>query len=119
MQTVMVCEFLKTTHLLSPEKGKQLRDNILSLMEESDLIVLDFDGYEYISSSFFNEALGKILIEKKLTAGKLKQIIQWKNISEDDEIDILLSLENAEIKLRLIQRKIDPEEFYRANLPAF
>ena len=118
MSKIKVCDYLENSHLLSPDKGKELRKKVLDLLNRSESIILDFDGYEYISSSFVNEVLGKVLIEKKWTGEELKRRVKWENLSEDDETDFLISIENAETKLQLIQNNIDPDEFYRANIPA-
>lgn len=118
MQTIKVCEYLNTTHLLSPDKGKVLRDVILKKLANLDKVTIDFEGYEYLSSSFLNEAIGNIIIEQKLSSKNFKERILWKNLSKDDEIDLLLAIENAETRLELVKKKIDPDEFYRSTLPA-
>lgn len=117
MSIIKVCEYLKTSHLLSPDKGKVLKEEIDRLLLDNDQVVLDFQGYEYISSSFLNESFGKLIIENKWSLKDFKERITWKNISEDDETDFLIALNNAETRLNLIINNIDPEKFYRTNLP--
>ena len=118
MLSIKVCDFLKTSHLLSPDNGKKLRENVVEGLSTNDSVELDFQGYEYISSSFLNEILGKLLIDNQWSIGEIKQQVKWINISEDDETDFSIALENAETRLKLIKKNINPEEFYRKQLPA-
>jgi hypothetical protein len=117
MSKIKVCEFLNTSHLLSPDRGKVLKEEIERLLLDNEQVNLDFRGYEYISSSFLNESFGKLIIEKEWTLENFQEKITWKNISEDDETDFLIALNNAETRLNLIKNNIDPEKFYRTNLP--
>lgn len=117
MTVIIVCELLQTTSLLSPDKGRELTEKIRECLQDDADVMLDFRECEYLSSSFLNEAIGKQLIENQWTAAEFKARIQWQNLSEDAEIDLALSLENAETKLHLIRNDIDPEEFYNNNLP--
>jgi len=116
MAIINVCEFLNTNNLLAPDKGRQLRHKILSLLKGNKEIALNFDGYNYISSSFLNESIGKLIVDQELSVDELTSIIKWENISEDDETDFQIAIENAKTRLHLVKNDIDPEEFYRANL---
>lgn len=117
MAKINVCELLKTHNLLSPDKGKELRHKILSLLKKNKEIILNFEGYKYISTTFRNESIGKLIVDKELSDDELTSRIKWENISEDDETDFQIAIENAKTRLHLIENNIDPEEFYRANLP--
>lgn len=117
MAKINVCEFLKTNNLLALEKGEELRHKILNLLQNNKEIILDFEGYDYISSSFLNESIGKLIVDQELSVGELMSRVKLENISEDDEIDFQIAIENAKTRLHLIKSNIDPEEFYRANLP--
>ncbi len=117
MAKINVCEFLKTNNLLAPDKGKELRHKILSLLKDNKETTLNFDSYNYISSAFLNESIGKLIVDQKLSVDELTSRVKWENISEDDETDFLIAIENAKTRLHLIENNIDPEEFYRTNLP--
>lgn len=114
----MVCEYLHNTNLLSPDLGQKLRKKIVTKNNNRNKIILDFAGYDYMSSSFLNQALGYILINKKWSIREFKKNIKWINVNKDDKLDFDLALENARNKLRLIQNNIDPEKFFREHLPA-
>lgn len=115
--TIHVCQLLGTRSLLSPEKGRQLFEKISELLQDENGVVLDFADCQYLSSSFFNESIGKQLIERRWSAAKLQDRIRWENLAEDDEVDLLLAIENAVTKLHLIEKDIDPDDFYENNLP--
>ena len=86
-------------------------------MNNNEEITLNFEGYDYISSSFLNESVGKLIIDQELSVDELKDRIKWENISEEDETDFQIAIENAKTRLHLLKNNIDPEEFYKANLP--
>jgi hypothetical protein len=117
MTKIKVCALLKTSNLLAPEKGETLRESIIQALKESSKVILDFEGYEYISSTFLNESIGKLLIDTKWSKEKLLKKISWCNLADDDETDILIAIENAETRLYLLKNNINLEEFYRSNLP--
>ena len=117
MSLISVCCHLQTSALLSPDKGKALYQEISRILAKNNHVILDFQGCEYLSSSFLNEAIGKQLINNQWSAAEIREKICWQNLSEDDEIDLDVAIENAETKLHLIQNDINPEDFYNTNLP--
>lgn len=117
--TINVCEFLGTVNLLAPNKGQELKNKITLLLCSKQTVTLDFSGYKYLASSFLNEAIGRLIIENQWNSAAFKEKVKWINISEDDEVDIELSIENAKTKLYLIKNKIDERQFYQANLHSF
>jgi hypothetical protein len=108
---------LGSRSLLSPEKGRQLFEKVSELLNDGAEVILDFADCQYLSSSFFNESIGKQLIERRWSAAELQENVRWKNLAEDDEVDLLLAIENAVTKLHLIEKDIDPDDFYENNLP--
>jgi hypothetical protein len=118
MKTIKVCDFLGIENLLSPNKGKVLREEILRILSLQDTVVSDFDGYKYISGSFVNESIGKLCIQNRWSEKTLRKKVTWKNLSDDDEIDILIAIENAQTKIYLIDKNIPQDQFYQQNLHA-
>ncbi len=115
MTRLTVCDFLQSTHLLAPEMADRLRAEITTHMAEGQ-ITLDFINYDYISSSFLNSLLGKLIIEQQWSLEDLLEHIQWENVVEDDEPDFLIAIDNALTKRRLIDNDVDPDEFYNDSM---
>jgi len=118
MKTIKVCDLLGTENLLSPNKGKVLKEEILRILSLQETVVLDFTGYKYIASSFINESIGNLCIQNHWSKKTLLKKVNWINLSEDDEIDILIAIENAQTKIYLIKEKIPQDKFYQENLHA-
>ena len=112
MKKISVVDFLGTTALLSAEKGYALFEEIVELLKVNSKLVLDFSGYEYISSTFLNRSFGKLSVEKNWDAEELKQHIIIKNLNEDDMEDIELSIFNAKERAKLLDKGIDLHNHY-------
>lgn len=119
MTVINVCQYIGTPNLLSPNKGMRLRNKIMGNLKEHISVTLDFSGYKYISSSFLNEAIGKLCFEMNWNLDTFKKKIRWKNLLEDDELDILIAVENSQTKLFLKKNNMNQQKFYQSTLPAF
>lgn len=42
--------------------GKKVRDILLPMIEENDMVILDFEGVNVVSNSFADECLAKLLL---------------------------------------------------------
>jgi hypothetical protein len=112
MSVIKVVELLGTKSLLTAEKGEELFDAIKEAVEKNNIISLDFEGYDYFSSSFINHSIGQICVDKGWDFETYSQHVTLKNVDEDDLVDIKLAVVNAFHKYTLIKNKIDPQKHY-------
>ena len=47
--------------------GKQVREQLLPLIQQNDRVVLDFTGVNVVSNSFADECIAKLLLSMSLT----------------------------------------------------
>ena len=48
--------------------GQRVRESLLPMIEQNDLVVLDFTGVNVVSNSFADECIAKLLLQMMLTA---------------------------------------------------
>jgi hypothetical protein len=119
MKTITVTELLETTCLLAPEKGALLASEIRnSLGFFSHAVVVDFAGYQFLSSAFLNHAFGQLCIDEDWDIEDFRKKISVKGLDEDDLNELELAIDNAEVRRKLMKKGIDPEEYYSRRIPA-
>ncbi|MBU0559950.1 MAG: STAS-like domain-containing protein [Bacteroidetes bacterium] len=119
MKTISVVSLLGTTALLTAEKGIELFEKIIELLKahhESspplEKFILNFEGYEYVSSTFMNRSFGRLCVDKDWTVAKMKQHFFIENLIEDDMEDLELSILNARERSKLLAKGIDLRKHY-------
>ena len=48
--------------------GQRVRESLLPMIDQNDLVVLDFTGVNVVSNSFADECIAKLLLQMMLTA---------------------------------------------------
>ena len=59
--------------------GKRVRESLQPLIEQNDLVVLDFTGVNVVSNSFADECLAKLLLVMSLTELKSRTTFRGLN----------------------------------------
>ena len=59
--------------------GKRVRESLQSLIEQNDLVVLDFTGVDVVSNSFADECLAKSLLVMSLAELKSRTTFRGLN----------------------------------------
>lgn len=106
-----IIDIVGSSSLLAAEKASHLLD-ILKSQSLDETIVLDFDGYDYISSTFINQSIGQLCLDNNWTSEKFFEHFIIENIDEDDLDNIELAISNAYHKSLLQSKSINPEEHY-------
>ena len=113
MQKINVTSILGTTTLLSAEKGLKLLKEILKTFKlGAKKIVVDFNNYNFISSTFINQSFGKLCIMKEWDLEEFKRKVEIVNLDDDDYEDIILSILNAEHRMKAMTKSLDTEEYF-------
>jgi STAS-like domain of unknown function (DUF4325) len=113
MKTIKVVSLFTTSGLLSSEKGKILLENILKSLDNSgSKVVIDFSGYEYLSSSFLNHSFGELIILKNWSMEDFNSNLEIINLMEDDMEDLNLSVFNAIQRKKMLDKGLNPEDVY-------
>ena len=118
MKSIKVVELLSTPCLLAPEKGTSLLSEIQNSIKSSPSVVVDFTGYEFLSSAFLNHAFGQICIDQGWDTDKFHKKVKTKGLDEDDVDELELAIDNVQTRRSLIKQGINPEQYYASRLPA-
>jgi hypothetical protein len=118
MKTINVVEVVGNPCLLAPDKGAQLAAEIQKALRKTSKVAVDFSGYEFLSSSFLNQAFGQLCLDldwnSKAFFGKVKII----GLQQDDLEELELAIDNAQTRRALVKKGISPHEYFSARLPA-
>lgn len=113
MRTIKVVEILGDPVLLAPDKGERIRKEI---EHSKDPVIVDFDGYQFLSSTFLNHAFGQLCINNCWPAATFHEAVKVVNLQDDDIDELDLTIGNAEMRLGMIQKGIDPLEFFATHM---
>lgn len=109
---IKIVELIGNPVLLSPDKAEVLFYTLMTYTFDKNKIVVDFDGYKFLSSTFLNNSFGKIILDLGLNKENYNKKITVKNIRKDDMVDYNLALDNAFTKSKWLSKGIDPQKFY-------
>lgn len=73
------------------DMGMKLRKKLLTLIKESDKVVLDFTGVNVVSNSFADECIAKLLLEMPLD--ELKRRTTFRGLNPLAERSVLVALQ--------------------------
>jgi hypothetical protein len=118
MNTISVVGLIGTPCLLAHEKGEQLRYELEKHLQLSGTVVVDFTGYEFISSTFLNHSFGQLCIDSKWGRKEFLAHIKIMGISDDDTEEVDLAISNAEMRMSMMGKNIFPEDYLSSTLPA-
>jgi hypothetical protein len=118
MQALRVLNIVDSPVLLASEKGEILKLAIIEALENSPFVIVDFLGYQFISSTFFNYAFAALCIDKEWSKVKFDEHIQIQGLSEDDADELELCLFNVQQRRKLLESNVNTEEFYATRIPA-
>ncbi len=116
--TIKVVNLLNSPCLLASEKGVSLSEEIKINLAKYNKVKVDFSGYKFISSTFLNNAFGQLCIELSMSKEEFNENIFIIGLDEDDEDEIELTIENAQMKRKLIDKDIDFKELSKTMIPA-
>jgi len=119
MKLIHVVEFLGNPVLLAGELGARLELKIKESLNGSRVVEVDFSGYKFISTAFFNRAFGQLCLDMDWSADKFKKSLKVTGLEEDDFDDVELALENAQLRRKLKSSGVkDMKEYFESRLPA-
>ena len=91
---VMNTVFLKFnkfgTNLGTRQLGAQAREELVSLLNTSNKVILDFEGVNVVSNSFADECLGKLLLSMNLE--ELKSVTTFHGLNDFARHNIAVAL---------------------------
>ena len=64
---------------MKEDEGQRVRESLLPLIEQNDLVVLDFTGVNVVSNSFADECIAKLLLHMSLA--ELKSRTTFKGLN--------------------------------------
>ncbi len=116
MKSISVVETMGTRELLSPDLGHRLYELIRDALRKNDSVHVDFATYEFLSSSFLNRSLGQISMDFDLDQERFDRRIQIVGLEKDDIDDVRLCVQNAVMRKKLLDKKIDLNQYYSTHL---
>jgi STAS-like domain of unknown function (DUF4325) len=112
MKKISVVEILGTPILLSTDKGKSLFYIIIDELKHQKNVILDFSGYEYISTTFLNNSIGDLIVTNNWNVETFNQHITIVGLPEDDLDDLYLAISNARYRKDLMDKGLNPKDIY-------
>lgn len=114
MKNIIVVDLLKSPVLLSAEKGELLFEAIKKALKSKTKgkVVINFEGYRFMSSTFLNNAFGQLCIDLNFSEKNIKDKLEISGLNSDDEDDLELAVSNAQLRKRLIEDNVNVQEFY-------
>ena len=79
------------TNFGTRDMGQKLRQELLSLINGNEKVVLDFTGVNVVSNSFADECIAKLLLEMPLD--KLKKHTTFQGLNPMAERSVLVALQ--------------------------
>ena len=77
--------------------GQRVRESLLPLIEQNDLVVLDFTGVNVVSNSFADECIAKLLLNMSLS--ELKQRTTFRGLNPVAAECILTALKRRRLAM--------------------
>jgi hypothetical protein len=118
MKTIKVVEVVGNPCLLAPDKGALLASEIQRALRRSPKVHVDFSGYEFLSSSFLNQAFGQLCLDLDWDTKAFFRKVKITGLQEDDLDELELAIDNAQTRRALVKKGITPQEYFSARLPA-
>jgi len=118
MKTIKILDITENPCLLAPEKAVKVAEKIKKYLQNGETVQVDFSGYEFLSSSFLNRAIGQIIIDMDLDKKNFKYSVKIAGLQDDDVDDIYLAIDNADLRRKLLKKGVSPEEYYTSHIPA-
>jgi hypothetical protein len=118
MMTIKVIDIIGNPCLLAPEKGDMIASAIQGALKEAKFVRVDFTGYKFISSAFLNHAFGQLCIDLSWTPEAFSKNIEIVGLDEDDAEEVLLAIDNAQIRIQLLSKGIKPEQYFARHVTA-
>lgn len=118
MKTIKVTEVVRNPCLLAPDKGAQLASEIRKALRRSPKVEVDFSGYEFLSSSFLNQAFGQLCLDLDWDAKAFFRKLKITGLQEDDLDELELAIDNAQTRRTLVKKGISPQQYFSTRLPA-
>jgi hypothetical protein len=88
-------DFVEGNTALAPSKGYPIHDKIKETIEQKEVVYLDFQGMELMTTAFLNAAIGKLYSE--FNSEYLNQYLKIKFISQSDVILLKKVIDTAKL----------------------
>lgn len=84
-----------------PNSGERFRDDVLfPLLESGKKVLLQLDGTLGYGSSFLEEAFGGLIRERKLTPGRIRELLTLQTSDKSLEMEIWKYIDEAGAKAK-------------------
>ncbi|HZY35617.1 MAG TPA: STAS-like domain-containing protein [Mucilaginibacter sp.] len=100
---ITIKDYLGGNTALAPSKGYPIHDVIKGALDKQQIVYLDFEGMELMTTAFLNAVIGKLYSE--FTSEDLNNFLKIKNISQSDIILLKKVIDTAKLYFR------DPQTF--------
>ena len=77
--------------------GAQVRQDLLSVMEKDNKVVLDFSGVDVVANAFADECIAKLLLT--MTLAELKSRTTFAGLNDMARMNIALALKRRQLAL--------------------
>ena len=118
MKTINVIDVVGNPCLLAPDKGAQLAAEIRKALRKTSRVEVDFSGYEFLSSSFLNQAFGQLCLDLDWDNKAFFRKVKIAGLQQDDSEELELAIDNAQTRRALVKKGISPQEYFSARMPA-
>lgn len=119
MKSIHVVDLLENPVLLAGELGDRLEGKMKEALKLGRTVEIDFAGYKFISTAFFNRAFGQLCLDMDWSSERFKKNVKVAGLEEDDYDDVDLALYNAQLRRKLKKNGVkDLKEYFETRLPA-
>jgi hypothetical protein len=116
---IKISDIIAGDALLSIQKGELLYSELEKGLALSSDVAVDFTGFAYLSSSFLNASVGKLVLEHGWSEEDFDRHIRVSGLDEADESRFRLTVANAVNRITLRRKNIDTKEFYARLIPGY
>lgn len=92
---INIVENIESEYAVSPEDGDKIYCRISEKISKKEIIVIDFEGVDIVTTAFLNNAIGRLYNE--FNREQLNTYIKFENISENDLFLLKKVIERAKI----------------------
>ena len=93
MQKILIKDITQSHRAISALDGEKIYNKLLSHFENSEKVVLDFEGIELTITAFLNSSIGKLYA--KYDYQFLKEMLDIKNMNSEELLLLKLVIEKA------------------------
>ncbi len=94
-KTIKLIDYISQNKGITPEEGKKIYDLLLESIKASQIVTLDFENVELLTTAYLNVAIGGLY--KDYSSDQLRPLLKFENITNDIALRIKKVVENAKV----------------------